>query len=140
MYRTVIAWLTLLAGWLATAAAETQQVVFEGEAAEHRWTLQDLNPDLPSHGSGYDYLVPQCIGPLLELPPKIGWHTNSAVLRRRAGVPSGPCAARTERRDSPALCRAPESLGTNRPENSSDRGEWAYIGWWPGRKNAGPGR
>ena len=57
MYRMLIASLALLAVGLATAAAATQQVVFQGELAEHQWTLKDLNPDLPSDWSGYDYLV-----------------------------------------------------------------------------------
>jgi hypothetical protein len=57
MYRTLAALLTLLAIGLATAAAETQQAVFQGEVAEHKWTLKDLNPELPSDWSGYDYLV-----------------------------------------------------------------------------------
>jgi len=57
MHRTLIASLAFLAAGLATAAAETQPVVFQGETAEHKWTLKDLNPDLPSDWSGYDYLV-----------------------------------------------------------------------------------
>ena len=56
MYRTFIASLALLTG-LATAAAETQPVVFQGDTAEYKWTLKELNPDLPSDWSGYDYLV-----------------------------------------------------------------------------------
>src|ERR1035438_2351396 len=57
MYRTLIASLALVAVGLATAAAETQQVVFQAEVAEHKWTLKELNPDLPSDWSGYNYLV-----------------------------------------------------------------------------------
>ena len=57
MYRSLTASLALLTVGLATAAAETQPVVFQGEVAEHKWTLKELNPDLPSDWSGYDYLV-----------------------------------------------------------------------------------
>ena len=57
MYRSLIASLALLTAGLATAAAPTQPVVFQGETAEHKWTLKELNPDLPSDWSGYNYLV-----------------------------------------------------------------------------------
>jgi len=32
-------------------------VVFDGELSEHTWTLSELNPDLPSDWSSYEYLV-----------------------------------------------------------------------------------
>ena len=41
-------------------AADTpplQRVVFEGATSEHKWSLNDLNPDLPSDWEAYDYLV-----------------------------------------------------------------------------------
>jgi len=41
-------------------AADTlplQRVVFEGANSEHKWSLQELNPDLPSDWEAYDYLV-----------------------------------------------------------------------------------
>jgi hypothetical protein len=37
--------------------AATQRVVFEGASSEHKWGLKELNPELPSDWSGYDYLV-----------------------------------------------------------------------------------
>jgi len=55
MYRTLIASLAFLTAGLAATA--TQPVVFQGEVSEHKWALKDLNPDLPSDWSGYEYLV-----------------------------------------------------------------------------------
>ena len=40
-----------------SAGAETRQVVFDGAVSEHKWALKDLNAELPSDWSGYDYLV-----------------------------------------------------------------------------------
>jgi hypothetical protein len=31
------------------------------------------------------------------------------------------------------------SLGLEKTNNGSNGGDWAYIGWWPGRKNENPG-
>jgi hypothetical protein len=42
---------------IPVAAAAPQRVVFEGSESEHKWTLKELNPDLPSDWSGYEYLV-----------------------------------------------------------------------------------
>src|ERR1035437_3099250 len=35
----------------------TQRVVFTGAQSEHKWTLKELNPDLPSDWSRYEYLA-----------------------------------------------------------------------------------
>jgi hypothetical protein len=43
--------------WTANASGEVRQVVFDGAVAEHKWTLKELNPELPSDWSGYNYLV-----------------------------------------------------------------------------------
>ena len=48
--------------WLLTSGAlaseiDTKQVTFEGAKSEHKWTLKDLNPELPSDWSSYNYLV-----------------------------------------------------------------------------------
>ena len=48
--------LGLLAASLA-GAAPLQRVVFEGPKAERQWTLKELNPQLPSDWTGYQYLV-----------------------------------------------------------------------------------
>jgi hypothetical protein len=32
-------------------------VVFQGDVSEYKWTLKELNPDLPSDWSGYNYVV-----------------------------------------------------------------------------------
>ena len=49
-------WIMVIAS-AGLLAAETRQVVFEGAVSEHKWTLKDLNPDLRSDWTGYDYLV-----------------------------------------------------------------------------------
>ncbi len=52
-----IALLLVLFWGIPNANAETKQIVFEGEKSEHKWTLKELNPDLPADWSAYDYLV-----------------------------------------------------------------------------------
>jgi len=47
-------WL-VMAGTLLMAAP--QRVVFEGASSEQKWALKDLNAELPSDWTGYDYLV-----------------------------------------------------------------------------------
>ena len=32
-------------------------MVFEGKVSEHKWSLKELNPDLPADWSSYEYLV-----------------------------------------------------------------------------------
>ncbi len=39
------------------AGAMPVRVVFEGRESTHKWTLKELNPDLPSDWTGYNYLV-----------------------------------------------------------------------------------
>jgi hypothetical protein len=39
------------------ASAAPQRVVFDGAESEHKWSLKDLNPDLPADWSGYEFLV-----------------------------------------------------------------------------------
>jgi hypothetical protein len=56
MLRPLIVSIALLVAFQA-ASAEAQRVVFEGAVSEHRWALKDLNPDLPSDWTGYDFLV-----------------------------------------------------------------------------------
>ena len=57
MHRTVVASLAHLTAALATASAATQPAVFQGDVSEQKWTLKELNPDLPSDWSAYNYLV-----------------------------------------------------------------------------------
>ena len=47
----------LLLLFALTASAETRTVVLDGARAEHKWTLKELNPELPADWSGYQYLV-----------------------------------------------------------------------------------
>ncbi|MHC1766947.1 MAG: hypothetical protein AB9869_22035 [Verrucomicrobiia bacterium] len=42
---------------IETVRAATQRAVFEGDTAQSKWSLADLNPDLPSDWTGYNYLV-----------------------------------------------------------------------------------
>jgi len=39
------------------AAAPPVHVEFDGAQSEHKWALKDLNPDLPSDWTGFNYLV-----------------------------------------------------------------------------------
>jgi hypothetical protein len=57
MRRSVVAFLFLLLAVGAVAAAGVQRAVFQGATSEHKWTLKDLNPALPSDWTGYEYLV-----------------------------------------------------------------------------------
>ena len=41
----------------AAARAGAQRVVFDGPSSARKWTLRELNPELPSDWSGYNYLV-----------------------------------------------------------------------------------
>lgn len=43
--------------FLPMAFAAPQRVTFEGTESEHKWALKELNPELPSDWTGYDYLV-----------------------------------------------------------------------------------
>lgn len=57
MRRTFIPSIVLLVILCGSAHAGTLRVAFQGETSEHKWTLRELNPDLPSDWSGYEYLV-----------------------------------------------------------------------------------
>jgi hypothetical protein len=50
----ILAFFTLAADG---ALADPVKATFEGAAPEFKWTLQELNPDLPSDWSGYEYLT-----------------------------------------------------------------------------------
>lgn len=43
--------------WVGGGGAETKKAVFEGASPEFKWALKDLNPDLPSDWSAYEFLV-----------------------------------------------------------------------------------
>jgi hypothetical protein len=55
MIRCFLSLCILAASFSASAAS--QSVVFDGPQAEQRWALKELNPQLPSDWSGYNYLV-----------------------------------------------------------------------------------
>jgi hypothetical protein len=57
MIRSFMAAIALCALTTTTVQAVPQRVVFEGEQSEHKWALKELNPELPSDWTGYDYLV-----------------------------------------------------------------------------------
>ena len=94
----------LLLVLLFTAACgnnSVRKITFEGETSEHKWTLHELNPQLPSDWTGYNYLV-------LEMkassPQRFGltFYSGSLAQRRTmhpmAGVwirASGPLQERT---------------------------------------------
>jgi hypothetical protein len=47
----------MVAAAAVVAAAAPQRAVFEGAESEHKWTLKELNPNLPADWTGYDFLV-----------------------------------------------------------------------------------
>ena len=49
--------LILIALVITTASAETKKATFEGATSEFKWTLKELNPDLPSDWSPYQFLT-----------------------------------------------------------------------------------
>jgi len=49
--------IVVMAAVCLTSSAAPQSVVFDGPQAEQKWPLKDLNPQLPSDWSGYNYLV-----------------------------------------------------------------------------------
>jgi hypothetical protein len=57
MRRSLVSLLLVLLAVVVVATAETRQAVFQGATSEHKWTLKELNPDLPSDWSGYEFLV-----------------------------------------------------------------------------------
>lgn len=67
---------------LSTALAAPQRVVFEGAESDHKWTLKELNPELPSDWSGYQYLVLE----MKASSPQRFWltlHTPEGAQRRQ---------------------------------------------------------
>ena len=64
MKPTLLLGMVLLSGGLypfsvpsPASGAMPVRVVFEGRESVHKWTLNELNPDLPSDWTGYNYLV-----------------------------------------------------------------------------------
>ncbi len=82
MFRCIMGAATLLLASIQFAGAEPRRVVFEGEQSEHKWTLKDVDPNLPADWSGYDFLV-------LEMkassPQRFGltFYSGGSVQRRQ---------------------------------------------------------
>ena len=57
MLRLLIWSLLMLPPAAGAGGAETLRVVFEGATSEHRWALKEVNPDLPSDWSAFEFLV-----------------------------------------------------------------------------------
>jgi hypothetical protein len=57
MIRSLMAAAMLFTFTAVTVHAAPQRVVFEGAQSEHKWALKELNPQLPSDWTGYNYLV-----------------------------------------------------------------------------------
>jgi hypothetical protein len=77
MIRFLIFTAVILSAWAAP-----QRVVFDGAESEHKWTLKELNPDLPSDWTPYDYLVLE----LKASSPQRFWltfYSGDAVQRRQ---------------------------------------------------------
>ncbi len=75
-------WFVAVMAVCAAAGAAPRKIVFEGTQAEQKWTLKELNPDLPADWTGYNYLV-------LELKASstqrfhLGLHSGSVTQRRQ---------------------------------------------------------
>lgn len=52
-----LAGVVLLCALAQTARPAVQTVTFDGAESSHKWALQELNPELPSDWTGYNYLV-----------------------------------------------------------------------------------
>src|SRR5689334_1686270 len=48
---------SLLTASIAFAERGSQRIVFDASGTEHTWTLGEINSQLPSDWSGYQYLV-----------------------------------------------------------------------------------
>jgi hypothetical protein len=72
---------------LPPAMAAPQRVVFEGAESTHKWTLKQLNPDLPSDWTPYNFLVLE----LRASTPQRFWLTlySGATVQRRQMHPMG---------------------------------------------------
>jgi len=57
MHRNRIALVLTLLLTAACGGGDVRQVTFEGETSEYKWTLTELDPNLPSDWTGYEYLV-----------------------------------------------------------------------------------
>ncbi|MCP5113701.1 MAG: hypothetical protein GY953_22940 [bacterium] len=57
LHRLLVASLLIFLFTTGCGNSRPRKVVFEGELSEHRWALADLNSDLPSDWSSYEYLV-----------------------------------------------------------------------------------
>jgi len=57
LHRRLVALLLVFLPAVVVAAAEAQRAVFQGATSEQKWTLKELNPDLPSDWSPCDFLV-----------------------------------------------------------------------------------
>ncbi|MCW5978936.1 MAG: hypothetical protein KIT09_12725 [Bryobacteraceae bacterium] len=55
--RFITAYVAILLVAACLALAAPKRVVFEGQESEHKWTLKELNPELPADWTGYDFLV-----------------------------------------------------------------------------------
>jgi len=82
MIRSLVAATVFLALTVMTLQAAPQRVVFEGDQSEHKWVLKELNPQLPSDWTGYNYLV-------LEMKASspqrfnLAFYSGSVVQRRQ---------------------------------------------------------
>ena len=55
--RYLIGVLLAIVATAGCSRAKVWRVVFDGAQSEHKWALTDLNPDIPSDWSSYNYLV-----------------------------------------------------------------------------------
>lgn len=87
MARLLLSAAIIVALALPPAMAAPQRVVFEGTESTHKWTLKQLNPDLPSDWTPYNFLILE----LRAQTPQRFWLTlySGATVQRRQMHPMG---------------------------------------------------
>jgi len=87
MARLILSATIFCSLFLQSATAAPQRVVFEGPESTHKWALKELNPDLPSDWTQYNFLVLE----LRASTPQRFWLTlySGAIVQRRQMHPMG---------------------------------------------------
>ncbi|MBE0657830.1 MAG: hypothetical protein IH602_09070 [Bryobacteraceae bacterium] len=87
MGRLILSATMFYALFAQSAVAAPQRVVFEGTESTHKWTLKELNADLPSDWTPYNFLVLE----LRASTPQRFWLTlySGATVQRRQMHPMG---------------------------------------------------
>lgn len=81
MFRSLFLLFAAFAALAVSLRGAPQRVTFEGAESEHKWALKELNPDLPTDWTPYDYLVLE----MRASSPQRFWLTlySAGVTQRR---------------------------------------------------------